>query len=111
MALLLRKQFVQEKSAKPEEALCRVGIIHTVFISTLAVETGNRLSMEGEKKSPSPRSSKGKKAKLNSGSIQEYDFFVTREEGETEEAAPADHTIRARKKGGKKKSRSFFLSN
>ena len=67
--------------------------------------------MEGEKKRPSSRLSKGKKAKLNSGSIQEYDFFVTQDGGETEEAAPADHSIRDRKKGGRKKSTFFFLSD
>jgi hypothetical protein len=67
--------------------------------------------MEGEKKRTSLRSSRGKKANLNPKPIQEYDFFVTRDGDDTEEAAPADHSVRAKKKGSRNKSTSFFLSD
>lgn len=67
--------------------------------------------MEGEEKRAGSRSRKGKKTTLNPGPIHEYDFFVKREGGDTQEAAPADHSIKAKKKGGRNKSTSFFLSD
>ena len=111
MALLLRTHFIREKNAGPKEALFRVGIIQANFILTLAAEIGKDHPMEGEKKRASSRCSKGKKANLNPGPIQEYDFFVTRDGGDTKEAAAADHSIKAKKKGGRNKSTSFFLSD
>ena len=68
--------------------------------------------MEGEKKrEASLAGSKGKKENVNPGLIQEYDFFVTRDGGDAEEAAPADQSVKAKKKGGRNKSTSFFLSD
>jgi hypothetical protein len=68
--------------------------------------------MEGEKKRARlRRGSRGKKANPNSEPIQEYDFFVTRNGGDTEEATPADHSIKVKKKNGRNKSTTFFLSN
>lgn len=67
--------------------------------------------MEGEKKRAGSRSGKGKKGNLSSGPIQEYDFFVTRDGSDREETVPADRSIKARRKGGRNKSTSFFLSD
>jgi len=67
--------------------------------------------MEGEKKKAGLAGSKGKKEIVNSGPIQEYDFFVIRDGGDTEETAPVDHSVKAKKKGGRNKSTSFFLSD
>ena len=55
--------------------------------------------------------SKGKKEIVKSVPIQEYDFFVTRDGGDTEKTAPADHSVKVKKKGGRNKSTSFFLSD
>jgi hypothetical protein len=67
--------------------------------------------MEGEKKRAGLAGSKRKKQAVNSGPIQEYDFFVIREEGGTVETAPPDHSVKVKKKGGRNKSTSFFLSD
>jgi hypothetical protein len=66
--------------------------------------------MEGEKKA-TPRSRTGKGVNPNPEPIQEYDFFVTRDEGDAEEAAPADHPVKEKKRGCRNKSTSFFLSD
>jgi hypothetical protein len=67
--------------------------------------------MEGERKRTGLTGSKGKKKIVNSAPIQEYDFFVTRDGGDIEETAPADQSVKVRKKGGRNKSTSFFLSD
>ncbi|MDP1989613.1 MAG: hypothetical protein Q8K00_01215 [Syntrophales bacterium] len=67
--------------------------------------------MEGENKRAGLVGSKGKKEIVNSVPIQEYDFFVTRDGSDTEETAPADQSGKVKKKGGRNKSTSFFLSD
>jgi hypothetical protein len=67
--------------------------------------------MEGENKKAGLVGSKGKKEIVNSGPIQEYDFFVTRDGDDTAETAPADQPVKVKKKGGQNKSTSFFLSD
>ena len=67
--------------------------------------------MEGEKKRAGSRRGKGEKGNLGSGPIQEYDFFVTRDGSGREETVPADRSIKARRKGSRNKSTSFFLSD
>jgi hypothetical protein len=67
--------------------------------------------MEGEKKRAGLTGGKVKKEIVNSVPIQEYDFFVTRDGGDTEKTTPADHSVKAKKKGGRNKSTSFFLSD
>ena len=66
--------------------------------------------MEGEKKKAGLAGSKEKKEIIKSVPIQEYDFFVTRDGGDTEKTAPADHSVKAKKKDGRSKSTSFFFS-
>ena len=66
--------------------------------------------MEGDKKRV-----KGpdriEEAKTNPQRIQEYEFFVNEGEGVTGEALPEDRHTKAikRGKGGRNKSRTFFL--
>ena len=53
---------------------------------------------------------------VNPGPIQEYDFFVTRDGDDTKEIAPkeiapADQSVKVKKKDGRNKSTSFFLSD
>ena len=67
--------------------------------------------MEGEKKRAGLTGSKRKKKNVNSGPIQEYDFFVARDGDDTEETAPADQSVESKKKDGRNKSSSFFLSD
>jgi hypothetical protein len=67
--------------------------------------------MEGEKKRAGITGGKGKKETVSSVPIQEYDFFVTRDGGDTEETPPADQSVNVKKKGGRNKSTSFFLSD
>jgi hypothetical protein len=67
--------------------------------------------MEGEKKRAGLTGGKGKKEIVNSVPIQEYDFFVTRDGGDTEESAPTDQSVKVKKKGSRNKSTSFFLSD
>jgi hypothetical protein len=67
--------------------------------------------MEGENKRAGLVGSKAKKEIVNSVPIQEYDFFVTRDGGDIEETAPADQSVKVKKKGGGNKSTSFFLSD
>jgi len=67
--------------------------------------------MEGEKKRAGLTGSKRKKKNVNSETIQEYDFFVTRDGDDTEETAPADQSVKMKKKDGRNKSSSFFLSD
>jgi hypothetical protein len=67
--------------------------------------------MKGEKKRAGLTGSKRKKKNVNSGPIQEYDFFVTRDGGDTKETVPADQSVKVKKRGGRNKSTSFFLSD
>jgi hypothetical protein len=67
--------------------------------------------MGGEKKKAGTTGGKGKKEVVNSVPIQEYDFFVTRDGGKTEDNAPLDPSVKVKKKGGRNKSTSFFLSD
>jgi hypothetical protein len=66
--------------------------------------------MEGEKKKAGSAGGTQKKKKVNATPIQEYDFFVMRDGGETDETVPADHSLKE-KKSSRKKSTSFFLSD
>jgi hypothetical protein len=67
--------------------------------------------MEGEKKRAGSAGGKQKKEEINTQPIQEYDFFVTRDGGDTEDPTPLDHSVKVKKKGGRNKSTSFFLSD
>jgi hypothetical protein len=67
--------------------------------------------MEGERKRIYSRSGKGKKANLDPGPIQEYDFFVTQDEIEVEDTSETDRTTQVKKKCGRKKGTTFFVSD
>jgi hypothetical protein len=64
--------------------------------------------MEGEGKRVHLRSGKGKKANLNPGQIEEYDFFVTQDGGENRETSEADRKVRAKKKCNRNRNTLFF---
>jgi hypothetical protein len=67
--------------------------------------------MEGERKKVHSRSSKGKKANLDPGLIQEYDFFVSQDRIENQNTVEADGLSGVRKKRGRKKSTTFIVSD
>ena len=67
--------------------------------------------MEGEQKRAGITGRKKKKEDVKPGPNQEYDFFVIREEGGTVETAPPDDSVKVKKKGGRNKNTSFFLSD
>jgi hypothetical protein len=67
--------------------------------------------MEGEGKRVHSRSGKGKKANLDPGPIQEYDFFVTQDGMENQDTSEADRLTRVKKKCGRKKNTTFFVSD
>jgi hypothetical protein len=67
--------------------------------------------MEGEKQTENSQGSKGREANPNPDRIQEYDFFVTHEGSERSEANPDDRREKKRKKSGRNKSTTFFLSD
>ncbi len=67
--------------------------------------------MGGEKKRAGSTGEKGKKESANSTPIQEYDFFVMRDGGEAEESSSADQSVKAKRKSGRNKSASFFISD
>jgi hypothetical protein len=70
----------------------------------------NRPFMEGEGERVNSRSGKGKKANPDPGPIQEYDFFVTQDGIENQDTPDADRPTRVKKKCGRKKSTTFFVS-
>jgi hypothetical protein len=66
--------------------------------------------MEGEGKRRHSRSCKGKKANLDPGPIQEYDFFVTQDGNENQESGPAEQHGKSGKKSSRNKpTDGFFL--
>ncbi len=67
--------------------------------------------MKGEKRKGNSQSRKEGEANLKRHRIQEYDFFVTPDGGDRPEVIPADHTEKAKKKSGRNKSTTFFLSD
>ncbi len=67
--------------------------------------------MEGEKGKGNSPGHTGRKANLTSDLVREYDFFVTPDGGESADATPVDRPERAKKKGGRNKSTTFFLSD
>ena len=67
--------------------------------------------MEGEGKRAHSRNGKGKKANLNPGQIQEYDFFVTQDGGENRETSEPDRPVKAKKRCGRNKNTMFFFSD
>lgn len=67
--------------------------------------------MEGEKRKRDPQDGTGRDSRRTLERIREYDFFVTRDGGESAEAAPADRGEKAKAKGRRNKSTTFFLSD
>jgi hypothetical protein len=66
--------------------------------------------MEGEKKKDNSRGSKGKKAGVSPGRIDEYDFFVTWDNEVAQEVVPDEPLIKKKEKKNRNKSMAFFLS-
>jgi hypothetical protein len=67
--------------------------------------------MEGEKWKGNKQGTKGREVNVDPDQIQEYDFFVTPDGGERPESAPADRREKTKKKKGRNKSTTFFLSD
>jgi hypothetical protein len=67
--------------------------------------------MEGNKKTDNMPGNRGKKSGLRAIPLQEYDFFVAEEEGQSpQEAAPELRPAKPRKKKEvRNKSKAFFL--
>lgn len=76
-----------------------------------AGKIGTDHSMEGAKRRGKPHGCKGRETSLNPGRIQEYDFFVTPDQGEGMEAVPADRRETVKKRGSRNKCTTFFLSD
>ncbi len=55
------------------------------------------------------RSGKDREADLNPRQIQEYDFFVTQDGGESRETAESDRPAGAKKKSGRNKNTMSFF--
>ncbi len=66
--------------------------------------------MEGENGKGNSQGSRENGANLAPDLLREYDFFVT-DGGQGADAAPVDRRERGKKKGGRNKSTTFFLSD
>jgi len=81
-------------------------------LTKLALLLQYLLSMAGEKRQGNAQGSEGREANLNPDRIQEYDFFVTPDGGETSEGTPGGRREKTKKKkSGRNKSTTFFLSD
>jgi hypothetical protein len=67
--------------------------------------------MDGEKQKGNSQGGKGREADLNPDGIQEYDFFVAPDGGERMNANPDDRREKTKKKSGRNRSTTFFLSD
>ncbi len=67
--------------------------------------------MQGENKKAISRGGKGVKERLGPDRIDEYNFFLARDEDAQGEGVPEGEAIRKKKyKNNRNKSRTFFLS-
>ena len=65
--------------------------------------------MDGERKRVHSRDGKGKKASADPGKIQEYDFFVTQDAIENQQASEVNRPKRTKKGRGRSKRTTFFI--
>ena len=67
--------------------------------------------MEGEQGKGKTQGYQGKGTDLGPDLVREYDFFVTPDGTESAEATPVKRREREKKRSGRNKSTTFFLSD